>query len=113
MLTHEQIADKLAPTLARLGYTRRANVNRKGDGGVLSIKFYNDTAEALTSKPACELYASDAYPNERGEVVLCVWNWIGMEGPLKQVAAELTKDGLPARATSHRKTRVVKVKVEL
>ena len=106
-MTPEHVTARLAAALAELGYDKVVTVRLKS-GDVLSIKFVNTKADGMTTQPNCECYVSDMFPNDKGEAFLCVWNWIGMPGPCRQVAEHLTKRGIKARATTHRKLRGVR-----
>lgn len=96
----------IGPALADLGYTEVKRNTCKGE--VFSVEFINPTADEMTRRPGCELYVRDAYGNSRGEAFLCVWNWIGMPGPVQAVADHLTRLGIPSRATTHNKLRGVR-----
>jgi hypothetical protein len=111
---HEQIKAQFADVLAKRGYTQVRKVvrtNRSGGKEVVSIRFEDpDPEHGMTSQPSVEFYMSEAYPNQRGEIFACVWNWIGMGVKAPNTAAELTRAGTPARVTTKKKTRGLAIK---
>lgn len=107
----ELAVDILQPLLAQLGYTKVVRRKQGTVGGrLLSVEFRNPDPElGMLNQPTVELYVTDAYPNERGEIFLHVWNWIGMDAGGKRVAAWFEARGFRARWTSHKKSKGVRV----
>lgn len=104
-----QVIDALAPLVAELGYTKR--VRGSARGLPLSVCLRNpDPEAAMVCAPSIEVYCNDAYPNERGEVFIHVWNWCGSESP-KHVCEHLLRQGIEARVTTHKKSKGVRVKL--
>jgi hypothetical protein len=98
----------LGPIADRLGYTRVQRTVR--DGMVLSVKYMDpDPDHGMTDQPCLEVYRRDLYPNDKGEIFVYVWNWVGSEGPTTAVADLFKSLGHKARVTKHKGTRGVRV----
>lgn len=114
MEQHEKVIAALGPVLAELGYNHLVRVTLK-DKGLLSVRFCDPNPEhslgGLLQQPSVEVYVSDMWPNERGEIFLHVWNWIGMAAGGRTLAEFLKRKGFAARWTTHRRTKGVRVKL--
>ena len=107
----QQHVDRLAVALAAAGYPTVRQVVRK-DKTPISVKFIDPVEDhAMTSQPACELYLEDAYPNNRDEIFLHVWNWIGMGVKATNLVRVLSQHGIEARVTTKNKFNGVAIKV--
>lgn len=108
----EQVIRHIAPHLAALGYTKAVPVYTR-EKRLFAWRLKNpDPEAAMTSEPMVEVFTNDAYPNDRGEVFLHVWSWIGSEAPT-HVAQELKRRGLECRVTTHKKFKGIRLKMEV
>lgn len=109
MEVHEYQMNRLLPTLRKLGYDGEPRYTTCR-GQPFAVRVHDTKADAMTHQPHVMLYAADAYPvTGRQEAVLNFWNWIGSSSKkeCERIAAALTADGIPARATTYKKNDVV------
>lgn len=110
MEVHEYQMTRLLPTLRKLGYDGPTRFTTfKGLPFAVKVEC-TDPNLGMTHQPHVLLYARDAYPvTGKGEAVLHFWSWVGNSSmrECQRIAAALTKDGVPARATTYRKNAVV------
>jgi hypothetical protein len=94
---------RLQPIFAKLGYTvvrRSTHPNMSG-----TFRYEYVMPEGFPKPPSIQLYATDAYPSERNEAFLHVWNHCGCDGknvPI-HVAEALKRAGIGARVTTFQK----------
>lgn len=101
------LQEKLAPVLAQIGYDRVRKTTMRGQ--FFSLQFIGKDELCFRKPPTVEVFASDAYPNDRGEAFLHSWTGLtGSDGKGAHVAEALNRSGIAARCTRHRKMNGVR-----
>ncbi len=113
----QKIEAALGPHMAEFGYTavQRSFVPGKdgAKGPLFSLRFVDVNPDhEMTSKPMVEVFASTMgfYPNQRGEILIYQWNWVGA-ATSKILVKRLQARGYKARTTIRRGTVCIAVVV--
>lgn len=110
----KRIYAKLKPTLDKAGYTEAKAFTHKGQPFRLNIKDINQEHAFVGSPdwaPCIDIFESHAYPNDREEIFINVWNAIGNSFKAQSLLKVIRDDGFTARITHYKKCHGIAIKM--